>query len=340
MIVIEKYAKKCACWTTNVYQKSLSPNDPKADSRYQKYYKNGPSGLMLHSVGCAQPSADVFADGWNRESKDDAMCHGVIDANDGNTRQTLRWDYRAWHCGSGSNGSANNTHIGIEMCESNKIRYLQKGEPGYSAGKFEILDKAAAQNHARVAYNGAVELFAMLCVKFKLDPLTQIISHKEGHTLGIASNHGDPEHYWKGLGMPYTMDTFRAAVNTKKKEMEEVTTTECTALIQKAVAPLKEQIAALQASVQSLTAVMNNENIASIMKAEFGKSMASYLNSLKDNDAGGWSKGAREWAVANGLIAGVGPLPDGTPNYAWEAPLTREQYVTVEYRKHLNEMAE
>jgi len=39
-----------------------------------------------------------------------------------------------------------------------------------------------------------------------------IISHKEGHQRGVASNHGDPEHLWNGLGMGYTMDTFRKAV--------------------------------------------------------------------------------------------------------------------------------
>lgn len=42
-----------------------------------------------------------------------------------------------------------------------------------------------------------------------------VISHKEGHTRGIASNHGDPEHLWSQLGMGYTMDTFRKAVKTK-----------------------------------------------------------------------------------------------------------------------------
>ena len=57
----------------------------------------------------------------------------------------------------------------------------------------------------------------MLCDKFGLDPLADgvVISHKEGHTRGIASNHGDPEHLWSQLGMGYTMDTFRKAVKAK-----------------------------------------------------------------------------------------------------------------------------
>ena len=54
-----------------------------------------------------------------------------------------------------------------------------------------------------------LELFAMLCKKFGLDPLADgvVISHREGHARGIATNHGDPEHLWKGLGLPYTMDS-------------------------------------------------------------------------------------------------------------------------------------
>ena len=49
----------------------------------------------------------------------------------------------------------------------------------------------------------------------EIDLSPSICSHKEGHAKGIASNHGDPEHLWKGLGMSYTMDTFRQAVNAK-----------------------------------------------------------------------------------------------------------------------------
>ena len=43
-------------------------------------------------------------------------------------------------------------------------------------------------------YEAAVELFAMLCKKYSLDPLADgvVISHKEGHSRGNASNHGFP----------------------------------------------------------------------------------------------------------------------------------------------------
>ena len=66
-------------------------------------------------------------------------------------------------------------------------------------------------------YEAAVELFAYLCKLYGLNPTADgvIISHREGHARGIASNHGDPEHLWNGLGMGYTMNTFRKDVKEK-----------------------------------------------------------------------------------------------------------------------------
>lgn len=63
-------------------------------------------------------------------------------------------------------------------------------------------------------YDTAVELFAFLCKQFELDPLADgvIISHKEGHKRGIASDHVDPHHLWDGLQSGYTMDGFRKDV--------------------------------------------------------------------------------------------------------------------------------
>lgn len=75
-------------------------------------------GLMLHSVGCPQPKASVFINGWNSASYNRACVHGFIDGNDGTIYQTLPWNHRGWHAG----GSANNTHIGVEMCEPACIR--------------------------------------------------------------------------------------------------------------------------------------------------------------------------------------------------------------------------
>jgi hypothetical protein len=64
------------------------------------------------------------------------------------------------------------------------------------------------------------------------------------------------------------------------------------------------------------------------------------MKELSDNDSGRWSEEARQWAVENGLIQGVGTFPDGTTNYAWQQPLTREQYATVEFRQAMREDGE
>ena len=85
--------------------------------------KSTVKGLMLHSVGCSQPSAQVFVRMWNSPSYGAACVHGFIDGDTGTVYQTLPWNHRGWHCGSGRNGSGNNTHIGVEMCEPATIRY-------------------------------------------------------------------------------------------------------------------------------------------------------------------------------------------------------------------------
>lgn len=160
-------------------------------------------GLMLHSIGCPQPSAAVFVKNWNKSSYDRACVHAFIDGNDGTIYQTLPWNHRGWHCGA----SGNNTHIGVEMCEPACIKYT-------GGATFTCSDLATAQAVAKRTYRAAVELFAMLCQDFSLNPLGDgvILSHKEGCKRGIASNHGDPEHLWTQLKLPYTMDTFRADV--------------------------------------------------------------------------------------------------------------------------------
>lgn len=167
-------------------------------------------GLMLHSVGCPQPNASVFIKNWNTPSYGTACVHGFIDGNDGTVYQTLPWNHRGWHCASGPKGSGNNTHIGVEMCEPASIRYT-------GGSSFTCSNLSAARTSVKKTYEAAVELFAYPCKLYGLNPTADgvIISHREGHARGIASNHGDPEHLWNGLGMGYTMNTFRKDVKEK-----------------------------------------------------------------------------------------------------------------------------
>ena len=160
------------------------------------------SGLMLHSTGAPNTKLSRYVgpdDGrlgknpygnhWNQPKPDGrSVCvHAFIGTlPDGSiaTYQTLPWTMQAWHAG----GSANSTHIGVEICE----------------------DKLADAIYFGKVYREVVELFAHLCREFALDPLKHIICHAEGYRQGIASNHGDVLYWFQKQGK--TMDDFRQAV--------------------------------------------------------------------------------------------------------------------------------
>lgn len=174
------------------------------NSCYLSNQKIRVEGLMLHSVGTPQPSASVFADSFNafRPNGREVCPHAFVQA-DGTVYQILPWNHYGWHAG----GSANRTHIGIEMCEPDSISYLNGTE-------FTVSDPENARDYAEKTYTAAVHLFAELCLAYDLDPLEDgvILSHGEAGAQGTASNHTDPEHLWRGLDLPYTMDGFRQDV--------------------------------------------------------------------------------------------------------------------------------
>ena len=162
-------------------------------------------GLMIHSVGCPQPKADVFMKNWNRADAN-ACVHAIVEP-DGDVYQLLPWDFRGWHCG----GGANNTHIGVEMTEPATIKYTG-GSNWTETGNGE-----KTKAHVLAAYRYAVELFAYLCRQFGLDPMADgvVISHSEGCRRGIASNHGDVEHLWSKFGL--SMQQFRKDIKAAMK---------------------------------------------------------------------------------------------------------------------------
>ena len=265
MNIIQRFIVNNPCFVANVNRQ---------DSRYRTFQDRGPIALMLHSVGCAQPSAMVFADRWDSPSCEVSV-HAFIDANSGQIVQIMPWNYRAWHCG----GSANNTHCGVEMCESAYIKYT-------SGTKFQILNKTKAVADAMRAYQSAVELFAWLCREWNLNPMTDIISHKEGNYAGIASAHGDPEHYWKGLGLNYTMNGFRAAVKTKMEDILDMTLEELNALVDQKVeakaAQLRQQY---QEALESALGILNS-GVENMLDKRVGKEI-THLSDIP-------SKGVRQ----------------------------------------------
>lgn len=190
-------------------------------------YKAGrtitPKGVMVHSTGANNPAVaryvqpvDTQADaaslytvlGTNRNKNDwnnpglDVCVHAFVgklaDGGVGSV-QTLPWNHRGWHAGTGtSGGSANNTHIAFEICE----------------------DGLADTAYFGKVYQEAVELTAMLCKQYNLNPLADgvVICHSEGYARGIASNHADVMHWFPKFGK--SMDTFRSDVSKAMSETQ------------------------------------------------------------------------------------------------------------------------
>lgn len=171
------------------------------------YYVAGkkltPKTLMLHCVGCSQPSAKVFVNNWNRSTYNRACVHAFVDANDGTVYNTLPWEVQGQH----GSDTANETCIAVAFCEPAQIKYTE-------GSKFTVADEYhdAVCKSVEMMYNSAVELCAMLCRKFGLDPMTDIISSRRSSAKPKVSAHSDPEHLWTGLRLSYTMYTFRKDV--------------------------------------------------------------------------------------------------------------------------------
>lgn len=151
---------------------------------FQSGVAMSPKMLMVHSTATPGAPAKNFLSSWNkaRPGGRQVCVHAFVD--DTGVYQTLPWRMEAWHCA----GSGNDMAIGVELCEPSDY-----GNRTY----FEAVLK------------NAIQLYAYLSKEYDI-PVSKIVSHKEGHAMGIASNHGDPDHWWKYMG--YTMDNFRADV--------------------------------------------------------------------------------------------------------------------------------
>ena len=241
-------------------------------------YKAGrtitPKGVMVHSTGANNPAVaryvqpvDTQADaaslytvlGTNRNKNDwnnpglDVCVHAFVgklaDGGVGSV-QTLPWNHRGWHAGTGtSGGSANNTHIAFEICE----------------------DGLADAAYFGKVYQEAVELTAMLCKQYNLNPLADgvVICHSEGYQRGVASNHADVMHWFPKHGK--SMDTFRADVAALLKGEEEDT--------------------------------MEQSTFDAMLTAALARRAAA----LEAQPVSGWAKEAWEAAVAAGVFDGTKP---------------------------------
>jgi len=168
---------------------------------YKVGRKIKPRGIMVHSTGANNsylrryvgPDDGILGENqynnhWNqhRPSGRQVCVHAFIGKLKNGTiatYQTLPWDHRGWHAG----GYANNSHIGFEICE----------------------DNLSDASYFNAIYKEATELCAHLCNLYDLTE-KDIIGHYEGYQKKIASNHGDPRHWFSRHGK--SMDTFRSDV--------------------------------------------------------------------------------------------------------------------------------
>ena len=185
------------------FYQQLAVNNP----CYQKCgNRSRTTHLILHSTGANIPNLKRYVtpddgylgnnpngNGWNTANSD-TLVHGVIGKNKNGVVEAYQitpWGKLVWGCGSGSKGSANTFAIQVEMCE----------------------DQTLGASYAKEVYDVAVKLFAYLCKVYNVDP-DNIWSHSEAHAKGYASNHGDPEHWWKAKNTGLTMNGFRKDVKT------------------------------------------------------------------------------------------------------------------------------
>lgn len=196
---------------------------------YKAGKKIKPKGVMVHSTGANNPylkryvqpyfgseypehyspsrmevykllGKNTNGNDWNHPGITKCVHAFVGKLEDGSVAaiQTLPWDRKGWHAGTGTTGySANNTHISFEICEDglNDAIYFHQ------------------------AYDTAVELTATLCLAYGLNPMEDgvIICHQDGFKRGIACNHADIYNWFPKFNK--TMNDFRRDVMNKIKEL-------------------------------------------------------------------------------------------------------------------------
>lgn len=232
-----------------------------------------PQGIMVHSMGVAQPNPEVFTKLWNKSSAQ-ACVHALV-AEDA-VLQLLPWNRRGWHAGSAPNGgtSANNTHISFEI--------LEPSGHSYNGGTMIGYDVMANAAYFAKVYQNAVDLCAYLCKEYNFNPETDILCHSEGHSRNMASNHADVMHWFPKHGK--TMDSFRADVK---------------AALSLAVNPAPAPTTAEEPVQPQLS--------QEAFHALFDQAIADYTTAQQAQPVSSWAEEAWEKAVSAGIFDGSAP---------------------------------
>jgi len=205
---------------------------------------HGPRGIMIHSPGASQSSAQSLVNKFNSENPCTKSTHAFAGA--GHIVQCLPWNFLAYHCA----GYFNGTHLGLDIMEPDTIQNTKVNNR--TVYWIDSNKEQETLTFIQNAYATAVELAAYLCRLYELDPLGMtdsevplgdstvmvpvILSHKEGHFFGKkncpgllkkppckcsstgnncwASNHSDPHHMWENIkvGSPTAQATLKTGL--------------------------------------------------------------------------------------------------------------------------------
>lgn len=160
-------------------------------------------GCVNHSVGCAQPKADVFFSSMNKTSAQWGVnaILGDFHTGEGRILVTLDLKARPWGCGAGSRGSWNNTKIQWEVCEP--------AGHTYAGGTMIAYDVEKNQGYFDRMWKMLVAWNVYCAVKLGY-PVSGISYHAESYRAGYGSNHSDMGQWLPKHGK--SMDALRAEV--------------------------------------------------------------------------------------------------------------------------------
>lgn len=325
---------------------STGANNPNLRRYVQPSDNDGNRAELLRLLGKNSNSND-----WNHVSVEAGLNCWIGKLADGTvtTIQTMPWNYRPWGCGSGSKGSCNTGWIQFEICE----------------------DGLTDADYFNKVYKEACEITAYLCKLYNIDPhgtvqvngvtVPTILCHADSCRLGLGSNHGDVLHWFPKFGK--SMETAR---NDVAALLGSAPASKPINVSYQAKVIAQDGLNCRNNPNGSIIMTYPNGTLLSISKenngwgftgtgwvsldwvekivtdsgmedddmdkARFKELFSEMRKDLQDNDSGAYSKTAREWALATGLIAGNGTQINGEPNCMWQDFLTREQLVTVLYR--------
>lgn len=325
---------------------STGANNPNLRRYVQPSDNDGNRAELLRLLGKNSNGND-----WNHVSVEAGLNCWIGKLADGTvtTIQTMPWNYRPWGCGSGSKGSCNTGWIQFEICE----------------------DGLTDADYFNKVYKEACEITAYLCKLYNIDPhgtvqvngvtVPTILCHADSCRLGLGSNQGDVLHWFPKFGK--SMETAR---NDVAALLGSAPASKPINVSYQAKVIAQDGLNCRNNPNGSIIMTYPNGTLLSISKenngwgftgtgwvsldwvekivtdsgmedddmdkARFKELFSEMRKDLQDNDSGAYSKTAREWALATGLIAGNGTQINGEPNCMWQDFLTREQLVTVLYR--------